>query len=89
MPDGRPGDNPLTDIVVHGEEIFDSESDERIRRLCKGAPLPLLELLAALVRHWPRRDRALGLWGEVAEPDDFRLSLALERCWRDLGTTGH
>ena len=33
MPNGKPGDHPLTDIVVHGIEVFGEPIDARVRRL--------------------------------------------------------
>ena len=30
MPNGRPGDHPLTDIAIHGAQYFDRETNERI-----------------------------------------------------------
>jgi hypothetical protein len=37
MPNGKPGDHPLTDILVHGREVYGAEADrliEGIARLC-------------------------------------------------------
>ena len=37
MPNGKPGDHPLTDILVHKHEVYGQEADELIRqigRLC-------------------------------------------------------
>ena len=31
MPNSKPGDHPLTDILVHGREIYGPEADELIR----------------------------------------------------------
>lgn len=31
MPNSKPGDHPLTDILVHGREVFGPEADELIR----------------------------------------------------------
>jgi hypothetical protein len=33
MPNGKPGDHPLTDIVVHGMEVFGTPCDELIREI--------------------------------------------------------
>ncbi len=89
MPDGRPGDHPLTDIVVHGEEPFDRETNARIRRICNGAPPPILAMLNAIVWEWPRVSEEGGAWAQPVEPDRFRRTIEqLERCWRDLGRKG-
>ncbi|BCH22232.1 hypothetical protein [Mesorhizobium sp. L-8-3] len=85
MPDGRPGDHPLTDISIHGEEIFDRETNARIRRLVNGAPPHLLEILDDLVWHWPRPRNHESDWGELINADDFaRVIEGLERAWRKM-----
>ncbi|BCH30046.1 hypothetical protein MesoLjLc_19760 [Mesorhizobium sp. L-8-10] len=85
MPDGRPGDHPLTDISIHGEEIFDRETNARIRRLVNGAPPHLLEILDDLVWHWPRPRNHESDWGELINADDFaRVIEGLERAWRNM-----
>jgi len=33
MPNGKPGDHPLTDILVHGASIFSPEIDSLVREL--------------------------------------------------------
>jgi len=33
MPNGRPGDHPLTDILVHGFTVFGPELDDLIREI--------------------------------------------------------
>lgn len=33
MPNGKPGDHPYTDIVVHGLDVFGEEIDSTVRRL--------------------------------------------------------
>jgi hypothetical protein len=79
MPDGRPGDHPLTDIAIHGAEYFDAESNERIRRMVNGAPGPLLTVLAELIFAWPRRRG--GKWTDLEGPDGFRRVVeTLEEC---------
>ncbi|MGE0501128.1 MAG: hypothetical protein AB7I79_05630 [Rhizobiaceae bacterium] len=81
MPDGRPGETPISDIVVHGEELFDAATNARVRRLCNGAPAPVVEVLATLIWHWPPVDRANGAYGGVLEPDGFAYVVErLEDC---------
>lgn len=85
MPDGRPGDHPLTDISIHGEEIFDRETNARIRRLINGAPPHLLEILNDIVWYWPRPNKHDSAWGEVTNPSDFRRVIeGLERAWQNV-----
>ena len=33
MPNGKPGDHPLTDILIHKLEVYGLEADELIRRI--------------------------------------------------------
>jgi hypothetical protein len=35
MPNGRPGDHDLTDILVHGFEIYGTEADDLIRKIAE------------------------------------------------------
>ena len=33
MPNGRPGDHPLTDLLKHGREVYGAEADACIREI--------------------------------------------------------
>lgn len=33
MPNGKPGDNPITDMLIHGKHPFPSDIEEMIRRI--------------------------------------------------------
>jgi len=89
MPDGRPGDHPLSDIVVHGEEVFDAETNARIRRISNGAPPPILALLGSLVTFWPLAEGSHSPWDGMAKPDDFKnFVAAIERCWHEMEKRG-
>lgn len=33
MPNGKPGDNPLTDLIIHGEHPFPSDIEEMLLRI--------------------------------------------------------
>ena len=35
MPNGKPGDHPLTDILVHKIKVYGREADEVIREIAK------------------------------------------------------
>jgi hypothetical protein len=49
MPNGKPGDHPVTDITIHHLEVFGQVCDDLIRDIClRGgqAALPAVRLLA-------------------------------------------
>lgn len=59
MGNGRPGEDPIADIVVHGREVFGPEIDARIRRIVAAGPArPVLDLLETLIWAWPNDSRA-------------------------------
>lgn len=35
MPNGKPGDHPLTDILVHRLKVYGQEADELIRKIAE------------------------------------------------------
>jgi hypothetical protein len=35
MANGKPGDHPLTDILIHGMEVFGPAADALIREICQ------------------------------------------------------
>ena len=82
MPNGRPGDHPLTDIAIHGAQYFDRETNARIKRLHDGPGGPILSVLSELIFSWPRRsDR----WTDLVDPDAFRRVVEeVERCQNEL-----
>lgn len=85
MPNGRPGDHPLTDIAIHGAHYFDRETNERIKRLHDGPGGPLLQVLSDLIFAWPRRPG--GEWTDLVEPEGFRRMVeAIEHCQERLET---
>jgi hypothetical protein len=61
VPNGRPGDHPYTDIIVHGFDYFTPEIDALVRELhAQGADHdPLADLLE-------RYDRLSGRFDEAA-----------------------
>src|SRR2546422_378077 len=73
MPNGRPGDHPLTDICVHKIEVYGRDADELIRKigdLCTGRELD----------DWWQR--------EIAPLDDRRLALDKARARYEALATG-
>lgn len=70
MPNGKPGDHPLTDIVKHRLPMFGDEVDEKVRRIDAIASNELRDVLATLVYFWP--------WGDQAPVDPDSLSAILD-----------
>jgi hypothetical protein len=48
MPNGKPGDDPVSDILVHGLSVFSPEIDELVRRLARVVPRQRLWELVSL-----------------------------------------
>jgi hypothetical protein len=40
MPNGKPGDHPLTDILVHKLKVYGREADDLIRKDCRAVQPP-------------------------------------------------
>jgi hypothetical protein len=75
MPNGKPGDHPLTDIVVHGLSVFSPEIDELVRRLARAVP--------------PQRLAELVPLGTASLPElRARLQTELERATREAEERG-
>ncbi|MFN3658394.1 MAG: hypothetical protein ACK4UO_14170 [Pseudolabrys sp.] len=74
MPNGKPGDHPLTDIVKHRLPMFGGEIDEKVRKIDAIASNELRDLLAAVVYFWP--------WGDRAPVDPHCLSAILDSLLR-------
>ncbi len=62
MANGRPGDDPVMDIIVHGIGVFSPEIDEMIRQLNKLMDWRRLQEFIELVRRQP--------------PDELRKSIS-------------
>jgi hypothetical protein len=68
MPNGKPGDHPYTDIVIHGRDVYSPRADNLIREI------------AALSDEKARRDLANRLFAEFNEyrnPDVNKLEQVL------------
>ena len=74
MPNGKPGDHPLTDIVKHRLPMFGDEIDDKVRRLDSMASDELRNVLATIVYFWP--------WGDKAPVDPHALSAILDSLQR-------
>ena len=77
MPNGKPGDHPLTDIVKHRLPMFGDEIDDKVRRLDGMASDELRNVLATVVYFWP--------WGDKAPVDPHALSAILDSLERYAG----
>jgi hypothetical protein len=64
MPNGKPGDNPITDLMVHGMHPFPPDIEDKIRELAKRAPQELAKL------GWEPFE-----WGEGKKLDEARTKL--------------
>jgi hypothetical protein len=53
MPNGKPGDNPYTDLVSYHRELFGPEIDDKIRKIHSLAISPVQRHPDALVSNWP------------------------------------
>ncbi|TDC79510.1 hypothetical protein E1193_19005 [Micromonospora sp. KC606] len=61
MPNGKPGDHPITDIIVHRMEVFGPPCDDLIREISQrggGSALDRLDLLSLDPRFGGRPDLA-------------------------------
>ena len=74
MPNGKPGDHPLTDIVIHRMTMFGDEIDDKVRRVDAIASKELRDVLATILYFWP--------WGERAPVDPHALSAILDSLLR-------
>ena len=55
MPNGKPGDHPLTDLLVYGTHAFPPDMEDMIRRLHKANPNAFEERAALLMLcQWER-----------------------------------
>jgi len=53
MPNGKPGDHPFTDIIVHRHTVFGGEIDDKVRGVDAIATTTFKDLLATFLIMWP------------------------------------
>jgi hypothetical protein len=59
MPNGRPGDNELTDILVHGMDVYGPRCDGLVREIANLGGEERLVTEVTLPARWsPERDRS-------------------------------
>ena len=87
MPNGKPGNHPLTDIVAHNIDVSGSEIDDKIRRIRAASPSSLGDRLAAVLLSWPRWNTDIA--GPVLNPEGltFVLDTLLAHIRRHYGET--
>jgi hypothetical protein len=73
MPNGKPGDHPLTDIVVYNIKVFGVEIDTKVRQIHSIAPPEIRPHLAAILWAWPRRNTSIT--SPILEPDGLSYVL--------------
>lgn len=69
MPNGKPGDHPLTDILIHGFPVFGPELDDLIREIDDLGGSETLAKEINLIDFDPR------LGPEALDPGDLRRRL--------------
>ena len=80
MPNGRPGDHPFTDIVLHNFDVFSPEIDDLVRKLSATAARDkVADLLWQQELWWSRIEQK-----PVADP-----SAQLQHLLNDLRTLEH
>jgi hypothetical protein len=70
MPNGKPGDHPITDIVVHKQSVFGAPFDDLIREIEALARDETRQFLGTLVMFWPKDAQ----WKPL-EPHGFEAAL--------------
>ena len=68
MPNGKPGDHPFADIVIHGLPVYSDVADELVRDVARLADEPTRRQLA---------DRLFAQYNELNSPDIAAIVLEL------------
>lgn len=72
MPNGKPGDNPLTDLLLHGAHPFPSDIEKMLLRI---------DALGRGPDRWPLGEN----WPFLGREFDWRNGIDLDGARRDLG----
>ena len=81
MPNGKPGDHPITDIMVHGLRVYSPEVDDLVRRIVQLGGRSKLETMLCS-EYSPSRDPDITrLRGELVRIRDQLSSESTERGW--------
>ncbi|MFP4597633.1 MAG: hypothetical protein ACLFVJ_05245 [Persicimonas sp.] len=78
MPNGKPGDHPYTDIVVHGHDFYTDDIDELIRKIAKHGGHKALSDIDLLSYGWHPDDEKLtdlrqrleDVWTSISKSSD-------------------
>jgi hypothetical protein len=80
MPNGKPGDHPITDILVHHRHVYSETADALVREI------------ASLGGKDEIADMLLSEYNEYSKPDVTKLERVLteirDRCLRDARDRG-
>jgi hypothetical protein len=79
MPNGKPGDHPYTDIVVHDRRVYSETADDLVRRIAGLASQSERDRLAELLL----RD-----YNEFGHPDVPKLERLLTEIYAKLISDG-
>ena len=71
MPNGKPGDSPLTDLIVHGAHPFPADIEDLLRRI---------EALGRAAGRWPLGEN----WPFGVREADWERGVDLDGARRDL-----
>jgi hypothetical protein len=52
MPNGKPGDNPLSDMLLHGQHPFPADMEEMVLQIHKADPSLLYDLAWETLVDW-------------------------------------
>lgn len=74
MPNGKPGDHPYTDVVVHGRTVFGPPIDDLIRQVAASGGCPP-DVRMLLLDHEPH----------FGTPDREKVEVALRRLLAQRG----
>jgi hypothetical protein len=75
MPNGKPGDHPLTDIVIHGRRVYSDVADHLVRAIVKLASREERDRLADLL---------FQEYNDFGNPNDAELELRLTAMLAEL-----
>lgn len=95
MPNGRPGDHPYTDIVVHGNTVYSAEVTELVEAMDEEAPDSARQEVRTLlwiagrdppsVEVWYLKEALVRIRRHVDDGDEYEHESPLEACLADDG----